>query len=471
LGTQNFFYIQKLEQKKLIEDYIEELQNCLETIAEYNSPELPLKAKIEFFAGLRQVFGRSALLLSGGATLGLYHLGVIKCLFEHNLIPRIFSGSSAGSLMASLVCTRTDEELPLIFDPRNINLEAIERRGEGTAKRRLTRLLKHGYLFDVEVLQECLRANIGDMTFQEAFNRTRRILNITVSSSTVHELPRLLNYLTAPNVLIWSATSASCAIPGLYHPVPLMAKAKDGSIIPWNPAGSSWVDGSVENDLPMARLSEQFNVNHFIVSQVNPHVLPFIHSDSHHQLVKGTFYQRLKFLIISEMTHRITQLMELGIFPSFLHRVFYWSRMIISQKYQGDITIVPPVTANDYIGIMTNPDHSELIQKIKKAERATWEKLSIIEMHCKTEKAIDSILYRLRVRLLERQGKVYRPMDFALGLVADDEGDDNSNNINGVHNGNGNGVSGASNDSQLSRRTQSLGSNLASVGHPKGINI
>lgn len=61
-----------------------------------------------------------------------------------------------------------------------------------------------GYLFDIEVLQGCCRSNIGDMTFQEAFNRTRRILNITVSSSTVFELPRLLNYLTAPNVVRFS---------------------------------------------------------------------------------------------------------------------------------------------------------------------------------------------------------------------------------------------------------------------------
>ena len=34
-------------------------------------------------------------------------------------------------------------------------------------------------------------------------------------------------------------------------------------------AGQSWIDGSVENDLPMARISELFGVNHFIVSQGN----------------------------------------------------------------------------------------------------------------------------------------------------------------------------------------------------------
>lgn len=32
-----------------------------------------------------------------------------------------------------------------------------------------------------------------------------------------------------------------------------------------------WEDGSMQADLPMQRLSELFNVNHFIVSQVNPH--------------------------------------------------------------------------------------------------------------------------------------------------------------------------------------------------------
>jgi TAG lipase / steryl ester hydrolase / phospholipase A2 / LPA acyltransferase len=37
--------------------------------------------------------------------------------------------------------------------------------------------------------------------------------------------------------------------------------------------GLSYSDGSVENDLPMQQLSELFNVNHFIVSQVNPHSL------------------------------------------------------------------------------------------------------------------------------------------------------------------------------------------------------
>ena len=61
---------------------------------------------------------------------------------------------------------------------------------------------------------------------------------------------------------------ASCSLMGLFKPVELMAKTKEGDIVPWGVSGEQWVDGSVEADLPITRLSELFNVNHFIVSQV-----------------------------------------------------------------------------------------------------------------------------------------------------------------------------------------------------------
>lgn len=35
-----------------------------------------------------------------------------------------------------------------------------------------------GVIFDVEVLKDCVRSNIGDVTFQDAYNRTRRILYV-----------------------------------------------------------------------------------------------------------------------------------------------------------------------------------------------------------------------------------------------------------------------------------------------------
>ena len=36
------------------------------------------------------------------------------------------------------------------------------------------------------------------------------------------------------------------------------------------------MDGSIKQDLPVSRLSRLYGVNHTIVSQTNPHVVPFI---------------------------------------------------------------------------------------------------------------------------------------------------------------------------------------------------
>lgn len=76
-------------------------------------------------------------------------------------------------------------------------------------------------------------------------------------------------------MLIWTAAAASCAIPGVFAPVDLLAKGPDGVVRPYLSGGVKWSDGSVEMDLPMARLSELFNVNMFVVAQVNPHARLF----------------------------------------------------------------------------------------------------------------------------------------------------------------------------------------------------
>lgn len=46
--------------------------------------------------------------------MGQYHYGVTRCLFEEGLIPRVISGSSSGSIFASLLCTKTLEELEAV---------------------------------------------------------------------------------------------------------------------------------------------------------------------------------------------------------------------------------------------------------------------------------------------------------------------------------------------------------------------
>ena len=197
--------------KDLVENYISSalatLDGLLDVSAKAKTMGTESRYILEQLLSTRQAFGRSALLLSGGATFGMNHIGVLKALWEAHLLPRIISGASAGSIVCAVVCTRNDEEIPdLLTTFCEGSLDVFDEEGGGdTWLRKLARFLKHGAMFDIENLTRIMRELLGDITFQEAYNRTRKILNITVSSASLYELPRLLNYVTAPNVLIWSA--------------------------------------------------------------------------------------------------------------------------------------------------------------------------------------------------------------------------------------------------------------------------
>lgn len=78
-----------------------------------------MQQKVEFFAETRHSYGRTALFLSGGATLGKYHFGVLKALYEADLMPRVIVGSSVGALIASMIVGHKYSELWKCFDERN----------------------------------------------------------------------------------------------------------------------------------------------------------------------------------------------------------------------------------------------------------------------------------------------------------------------------------------------------------------
>ena len=197
--------------KDLIERYntsaLETLDALLDISAKAKCDAIETKHILDQVLSTRQAFGRSALLLSGGGAFGMNHTGVIKALWHARLLPRIISGASAGSIVAATMATRTEEELPIYLEECSYGDLAVfgpPEADEGIL-RKVTRLLKYGNLFDICHLSKVMRDLMGDMTFQECYNRTRKILNICVSTASVYELPRLLNYITAPNVLIWSA--------------------------------------------------------------------------------------------------------------------------------------------------------------------------------------------------------------------------------------------------------------------------
>ncbi|KAI9700929.1 MAG: hypothetical protein M1820_006690 [Bogoriella megaspora] len=416
--------------KELIERYIESACQTISKLLELSNQQTEggndSRLVLEKILAARQAFGRSALLLSGGGTFGMNHIGVVKALWQTQLLPRIVSGSSAGSIVCSVLCTKTDAELPAVIQEFCYGeLDVFEKEGEEeTVVRKAVRFLKHGNLFDIGHLIRVMRNLLGDMTFQEAYNRTRRILNICVSSASLYELPRILNYVTAPNVLIWSAVAASCSVPFVFSAASLLAKdPKTGTEVPWNPSQSHWIDGSVDNDLPITRLAELFNVNHFIVSQVNPHVVPFLKDDdtigtaanySSSAVTTGSgWLHTMAGLAKGEALHRMHVMAELGIFPN----VFTKCRSVLSQRYAGDITIFPEIPYSQFPKVLKNPTTEFMLQAMLSGERATWPKLSRIKNHCAIELALDDAVQQLRARVVFSPSQV----DLRLNTFAQSE--------------------------------------------------
>eukprot|EP01138_Halocafeteria_seosinensis_P002073 gb/GECG01002122.1/.p1 GENE.gb/GECG01002122.1/~~gb/GECG01002122.1/.p1 ORF type:complete len:676 (+),score=70.60 gb/GECG01002122.1/:1-2028(+) len=393
--------------KSLIEEYIDTVVNCLLYIARENFGEtMPPKKKLVFFRETRHAFGRTALLLSGGASWAFNHLGVVKAMLEAGVLPRTISGSSGGALVAGWVCCKTDAELAREIRPDAIKLGPFEELHIGSFERKLKRVFSKGYLLNIEVLKKFAQYNIGNYTFLDAYRRTGRILNVPVtsSSSTPGDPGILLNYLTSPNVLVWSAVLASSALPFVFEAVTLQAKDADGTLRPYHIHEAKWVDGSIANDLPMERLAELFNINQFIVSQVNPWVVPFLsRSDLKISDMQWNFegiLARAWFLFSQQIRSYAELAAETGIFPHNWNRAL----RLIFQTYKGDITVVPAeISVNQYLSILSNPSNEFLQNSIKRGQRATWPKLSRILSRCAIEQALDQCVRQLQHEPMDGQ--------------------------------------------------------------------
>ncbi|KAJ1506212.1 hypothetical protein HMI54_004883 [Coelomomyces lativittatus] len=398
--------------KRIIQDYTREVVAALNYIANGEHPELTHQAAIDFFHEIKQSFGCSALILEGGATFGLYHLGVVKALHDQDLLPKIISGSAVGSLIAALVCIHPEDELKEVFYEKGINLSSFKTKSrKGHLRRKFFRWLKYGHLLDVKVLEDCVRSNVGDLTFEEAYHRTRRILNITVASERPHEVPKVLNFLTAPNVLIWSAACASTAATyPLYSQVHLLAKDTQGAITKWNPTGSdiNWVATSAtslaipsftntsEQCSPYHRLAELFNVNHVIVSQAGALAAPMVLRGWRE---RHSFLARLVSAFLMEFRHRVMQLSQCHVIPGGLARWF------APETMTGDVTITPELQLKDYKNLFSNPTTADVKYWIVKGEKTTWPLISLIKNRCIIEFAIERTFNKLRKEHMVRQEK------------------------------------------------------------------
>ena len=458
--------------KLKIQEYIVEVLDCLkylndsiEAVGENDYIMNGKQLKINFFQDARQLFGCTALILQGGSLFGICHLGVVRALFFKGLLPRVIGGSAVGAAVASLVCTLTNNELmPILVsivdvmgDVDKLNHEVDERYGNV-----IENVVRKGYSQDILIFLKFVRDTIGDMTFEEAYLKTQRILNIVIHPSHT-AVPSLLNYITAPNVIIWTAIYASIGTGVLSDDVKLYVKDFNGEIVPIEPEldikflkpqdvnysqhyfrgvndrGASTPLGST----PYTRLTELFNVNHFITNLARPYLAPVISNDIKHHHSYGkiktektddtdytiewlrqkdtpgiektiksltvskklpndsgfNYAKHLKNVLGLEVQHRLEVMNKLGILPDVIKRLCIDEKPSTAHLSSSlrEITIVPELRylVRDFGRVFdVGKTRKNIPYWILVGERSVWPLLPLIWARCSIEFALDD-LYNL----------------------------------------------------------------------------
>jgi len=388
MGRSSLYHRAKFGTKKLIEQYIDEIDDSLRFLAELESDDIDLQEKLDFFYRANVCYGRTALMLSGGGVLGFYHLGVVKAMLDEGLLPKVISGSSAGSLVAGVVGTHTDEELRRFYNPANVLSEA-ER--EASAFSRM--FFGANPQIDVGDLEKLVARMVPDMTFQEAYEKTGRQISISVAPAEPHQRSRLLNAITSPNVYVRYAVMASCAVPGVFPPVMLMAKNAHGEAQPYLPT-RKWVDGSIADDLPAKRLQRLYSPNHYIVSMVNPIAIPFLKKEGEGNAL-GAALGSLGIGMGRELLNFYRGMVQKkgDTWPRF-NMLMSSIHALIDQDYSGDINVIPSFSWYNPAKILSHLSEQDLLELMEGGEHSTYPNIEAIRICTKIGRTMEEILHR-----------------------------------------------------------------------------
>lgn len=386
MGRSLLYEKAKCGTKRLITDYVEEVVSALNYLASPDVGDIDFEEKLDFFRRADHCFGHSAFMMSGSGSLFYFHLGVVRAMLQEGLLPRVLSGSSGGAFVGSLLSTHQDEELLGLLDPEYL----VARIEEVTGGYRSSSRIKPR-LMRIDEIKNVIESMIPDLTFQEAFELTGRELNISIAPAETHQKSRLLNAITSPNVFIREAVMASAAVPGVYPPVTLTAKNHLGEKQSYLPS-RKWVDGSVSDDMPAKRLARLYGVNHYIVSQTNPHVIPFV-ADGKRKSDPLSLFRDASISTARAWVNAGAGSIErpLSWSPS-LTRATNMALSVLNQDYIGDINILPANRLFNPFKVLAFLSDTEILKLVESGERATWPRIEMIRTQTRISRTLMRIL-------------------------------------------------------------------------------
>ena len=137
--------------------------------------------------------------------------------------------------------------------------------------------------------------------------------------------------------------------------------------------------------LPMAMLSELFNINHFIISQANPHAVAFASFNLNKSVWSGKIIGLTHGILLflkNQVKSWFRDIVELiggrRVAPIWDTRRGFGSQFLV-QEYEGretDISLIPwknhRSLMSSFLHLIYNPSNDEFSEWMQAAERETW---------------------------------------------------------------------------------------------------
>lgn len=147
----------------------------------------------------------------------------------------------------------------------------------------------------------------------------------------------------------------------------------------------------------MQRVAELFNVNHFIISQARPYLIPFLQSDMHGPSTLGrrtALTRTMAFLIrltALEVRHRLRQLDRLRLLSPSIRR------FLVDEQVPGpSMTLVPEIKTGDFVRLLETPTQETLEFWIRRGERSVWPAVTALKVRCTIEMELDQAYLKVR---------------------------------------------------------------------------
>ncbi|KAH8057752.1 hypothetical protein JL721_9680 [Aureococcus anophagefferens] len=238
-----------------------------------------------------------------------------------------------------------------------------------------------------------------NMTFAEAYARSKKKLAITVHAKGKRAPPVLLTHLTSPHVTIVSAVVATAAVPLLIAPQVLLEKDPETGVVAPQAGGEAYIDGSIVHDIPTVGLKEaQRKVRRRVAGE--PHFQPMLYSThgaagepcrwspsfgalSSEDAWRGGFVlAALELYLRTDMVNKLKFLADIDASPG-------WSGKMFAQSFEGTITITPRLAPVDYLNLFSNPTPGNIGRYTREGRVATYQKMAMLRTRLSVERALN----------------------------------------------------------------------------------